>query len=113
MHTADGGMRVGQPQSLARQAIEMRCGNAPGGIERADVAVAKIVSQDQDDVGTGLRGAVGCRGKGEEDDSGNPAHAGILHGSAGAINRAALFELGLSGWTLRDSLTVSSTTASD
>ena len=54
-----GRMRVGEPQSLARQAIEVRCGNAAGGIERADVAVAQIVSQDQDDVGTGLRG--GCR----------------------------------------------------
>ena len=71
----------------------MRCGNAAGGIERADIAVAKIVGQDQDDIGTGLRGAVGGRGKGEEDGSGNPAHAGILHGSPGAINLPALFEL--------------------
>ena len=80
-------MRVGEPQSLARQAIEVRCGNAPGRIEGADVAVAKIVRQDQDDVGTGLRGAVGCRCEGEEDGSSDPAHAGILHRSVRASNR--------------------------
>ena len=106
-------MRVGEPQSLAREAIEVRCGNAAGRIEGADVAVAKIVSQDQDDVGTGLSGAVGCRCEGEEHGSGNPAHAGILHGSPGAINLPALFELPGPVGPGANPLLVSPATASD
>jgi hypothetical protein len=81
-------MGVGQPQPLARQAIEMRCGDPPGGVERADIAVAEIVGEDQDDVGAGLRGGAGDGDDGEEDDSREPAHARILHGSVAAINRS-------------------------
>ena len=79
-------MRVGQPHALARQSIEMRGGDAPAGVERADVAVA----QDRQRGSRRCWAAIGRRRRrrddGENQGSGETAHARILDGSVGAIN---------------------------
>ena len=79
-------MSVGQPQALPRQPIEMRCGDPPGRVERADIAVAEIVGQDQDDVGPGLGSAIGGPTHGKQHGGKESAHPRILHRSRGAIN---------------------------
>ena len=71
-------MRVGEPQALAGQPIEMRRGDAPGRVERADVAVAEVVGEDQEHIGARLGGAVCGRAHGEQQGGEESAHPRIL-----------------------------------
>jgi hypothetical protein len=80
---------VGESQPFARQSIEVRRRDAPGRVERPDIAVAEIVSEDQDDVRPCLRRADGDRGGSSDQGGDEVAHPRILHRSPAAINSAA------------------------
>jgi hypothetical protein len=64
----------------------MRCGDPTGRVERADIAVAEIVGQAQNDIRPRLAGAISGQAHGKQYGREESAHSRILHRSRGAIN---------------------------
>lgn len=88
------GVGVGESQPFARQPIEVRRRDAPGRVERSDIAVAEIVSEDQDDIRPRLRRGGGNRSGGGNQGGDEVAHPRILHRSRESDQQGGCCRLG-------------------